>query len=238
MRRFLKITPAVLLFVFLFIPSAEARADTVEITGGVISIDNTSTSTPVYGSFLVDLRGSNFEAVAGIPDRGHVNIGKNCVSPCLAGSTLSLNSTNNYPSNGLRGTLILDGQNHTGPLSAVLTLNTGAVTIPLDAPTDPFGTIQSYTLTTTFTMTGTIDFSEFDFQNQVFTGFNYNSPVSGSGLVDITVALNRTTHEYEVTHATYRFQPSGMPEPATLVLLGTGLAGVAGAYRKRRRRVS
>jgi PEP-CTERM motif len=232
MHRFLKVSPVVLLFVFLFIPSAEARADTVEITGGTLGIGNTSTTVPVYGTFSFNLTGNNFQAVAGSTDVGHVGIGKNCSSPCLAGSTLSLSSTNNYPSDGARGILTLDSQSHVGFLGATLTLSTGTLTIPLDAPTDPN---LSFTLTTNFTMTGTIDFTGWDTQNQVFTGFNYSSPVFGSGLVDITLALNRFTHEYEVKNVTYRFQPSGVPEPATLVLFGTGLAGVAGAYRRRRR---
>ena len=233
MYKLTKLLPAFVLLALAVIAPTEARADAVAITGGFYEVDNPFRTVPnfVDSSFNfsgnnLSARGTNFDAPQQAPH-------SNCGTPCLAGSTFSLTTGTFLNTDGPTGTFTLDGVSHTGWfIGSSLNFTSGTVTIPLDAPTDP---AQDFTLTTTFTMTGTLGFAEYDLQNQVFTGFNYDSPVFGSGLADITLFFSRVTHEYEIGSVTYRFQPASVPEPATLILLGTGLAGAA-AYRRRRGR--
>jgi hypothetical protein len=80
-------------------------------------------------------------------------------------------------------------------------------------------------------MTGVVDIRAFSMGLPVL----FNSPVSGSGFA--LIRYERVGPSLFVpTNVTYYFGATEpIPEPATLVLLGTGLAGIAARVRRRRR---
>ena len=210
----------------------EARADTIAITGGSYNVVNPFRNVPRYVSWNADLQGSNFRARAGEVDGASRPVSKTCAFPCSRGDTFSV-STNATLSKDLpTATLEANGQTYVGRFTNTSMLfTTNSVTIPADAPQDPAVT---FTLSTTFMMTGTVGFSSFDFSTNVITPDVFSAQVFGSGTALIEMFYSRTTQQFEIASLRFEFQPASVPEPATFALLGTGLAGAAAVRRRRR----
>jgi hypothetical protein len=211
----------------------EARADTVVITSGSYFADSPfRTDAPRYISWGANLQGDGFAARAGEVDGARRQVSTTCASPCGPGSTFSLNINENLSTGFPSGSLLVGGQLYAPGrfTNTSLLFATNSVTIPADAPPDPNG---RFTLTTTFTMTGTLSFSALDLNTATYTEV-FSGPVSGSGVAVFEMYYGRFSQQFHVGRVTLNFQPAGVPEPATIALLGTGLVGAAAARRRRR----
>lgn len=216
---------------FALLTPSRAQADPIAITGGSYTLSSPFRTVPRYISFSHDLQGNNVRILGGAGDSTSQQLGSNCPLPCTAGATFSLNGTRRLGRDAPTGILELGGQTHTGFFMGPgewPRFVTDSVTIPLNAGAE-------LTLSTFFSMSGSFNFLEYDLQNASFTGFSYSEDIFGAGIANISLFFSQTTRQYEVSSVRYEFQPEPVPEPTTLLLLGSGLAGIAAKGYKRKR---
>lgn len=217
-----------------FVCAAEARADTLVLTSGYVQIGSptgfvTPGSRGQVRSIYHDAAGSNVSIRGNGADGQVQQILSPCVfGACAPGTVISGSSNANLLQNqvgsaDINGVLI----SPTAYLGqTVFHFRTGDLVVPTS-------TASSLTLTTSFTMTGNLVVFGRDATNTTWVQI-FSTTVSGEGVA--TIYLQRFQDGYFISSIRYDFGASAVPEPATLVLLGTSLASGAALRRRRRGR--
>ena len=215
LKRFTLMLPAIV-FVALFISPPPAHADSFVITSGSISKGQTN-------SVNFGLGGD------GLFFAGHGSSNALFCSSCPGGSIVNASMPFVFEHSGQA---TINGIFYSQVFySGSIFLSSSPITIPLNDPTLPLE------VSAAFTMTGNVNIH----LNDPALGDPgtpiFSSTISGQGIVTLhlTSAIVGGQRLYDQRGVSYRFQPNEVPEPATLLLLGSGLTGVIVRARRKRK---